>query len=55
MAGQTDYTLYFNLIYFGVIALGFIIGYFRGLRKTLYSLIVVLIIATIVNTKKPIA
>jgi hypothetical protein len=44
MPQDLDYNLYFNLIYFGVIGLGFLIGYFRGLRKTLYNLIVMLII-----------
>ncbi|MCF7925548.1 MAG: hypothetical protein K9L26_03345 [Candidatus Izimaplasma sp.] len=38
-----NYELYFNIAFFGVIGLGFLIGYFRGLRKTLYSLIVLVL------------
>lgn len=34
-----DFALYFNIIFFGVILIGFLIGYFRGMKKTLYLLI----------------
>ncbi|MEC9484978.1 MAG: hypothetical protein UMR38_03775 [Candidatus Izemoplasma sp.] len=38
-----NYELYFNIAFFGVIGLGFLIGYFRGLKKTLYNLIVLVL------------
>ena len=43
MPQNLDYTLYFNIILFGAIGLGFIIGYLRGLKKTLYSLVVTIL------------
>jgi hypothetical protein len=41
MPQNLDFPLYFNILFFSVIGIGFIIGYFRGLKKTLYSLIVI--------------
>ena len=38
-----NYELYFNIAFFGVIGLGFLIGYFRGLKKTLYNLVVLIL------------
>ena len=43
MPQDLDYALYFNIIFFSVIGFGFIVGYLRGLKKTLYSLVALLI------------
>jgi hypothetical protein len=43
MPANMDFTLYFNIVFFSLIVLGFIFGYLRGLRKSLYSLIVMAI------------
>lgn len=40
MPQNLDYELYFNISFYGLMGLGFVIGYFRGLKKTLYALIV---------------
>ncbi|QMS84632.1 hypothetical protein [Candidatus Xianfuyuplasma coldseepsis] len=40
MPQNLDYELYLNVAFFAIIGLGFIIGYIRGLRKSLYSLVV---------------
>ncbi len=41
--GYEELTLYFNIAFFAIIGLGFLIGYIRGFRKSLYSFIVTLI------------
>ncbi len=43
MPANLDFALYFNIIFFSSMGFGFIFGYFRGLKKTLYSLIVLII------------
>ncbi len=43
MPENLDFALYFNIVFFSVIGLGFLIGYFRGLKKTLYALITTVI------------
>jgi len=40
MPQNLNFELYFNIAFFSVIGLGFFIGYIRGLRKSLYALIV---------------
>jgi hypothetical protein len=40
MNPNLDYELYFNIAFFAVIGIGFLIGMIRGLRKSLYSLVV---------------
>jgi len=40
MPQNLDYELYFNIAFFAIIGLGFIFGYIRGLRKSLYALVV---------------
>ena len=39
MPENMDYALYFNIIFFSVIAIGFIVGYIRGYKKTLFALV----------------
>lgn len=39
MIENQDFTLYFNLFFFGVIILGMGIGFLRGFRKTTYSFV----------------
>ncbi len=43
MPENLDYEMYLNVAFFGVIALGFIFGYLRGLKKSLYSLVTMFI------------
>jgi len=43
MPENMDFTLYFNIIFFSLIILGFLFGYLRGFKKSLYSLIVMVI------------
>lgn len=43
MPANLDYPLYFNIIFFGAIGVGFLIGYIRGLKKTVYSLAVIVL------------
>ncbi|MGS0971626.1 MAG: hypothetical protein ACVCEJ_00035 [Candidatus Izemoplasmataceae bacterium] len=43
MPENLDFTLYFNIVFFSLVVLGFIFGYLRGFRKSLYSLIVMAI------------
>ena len=39
MPENMDFALYFNIIFFSVILIGFIIGYIRGYKKTLFALV----------------
>ena len=43
MPENLDFAMYFNIVFFAVIGLGLIIGYFRGLKKTLYALVTTVI------------
>jgi hypothetical protein len=43
MPTDLDYSMYFNLIFFGVIGLGALFGYLRGFKKSLYTLIIMII------------
>lgn len=43
MPANLDYELYFNIAFFAVIGIGFLIGLIRGLKKSLYALIVTLL------------
>ena len=43
MPQNMDYTLYFNIGFFSVMGIGLLIGYFKGFKKTLFSLITMLI------------
>lgn len=43
MPANLDFALYFNIVFFSLIGLGFIVGYFRGMKKALWSLIVTFI------------
>jgi hypothetical protein len=43
MPANLDYALYFNILFFGMIGLGFLGGYFRGFKKTLWKLITLVI------------
>jgi len=43
MPQNMDYTLYFNIGFFSVMGIGLLIGYFRGFKKTLFSLITMLL------------
>jgi hypothetical protein len=40
MPANLDYELYFNIAFFAVIGIGFLIGMIRGLKKSLYALVV---------------
>ncbi|MCF7926707.1 MAG: hypothetical protein K9L74_03960 [Candidatus Izimaplasma sp.] len=40
MGQNSDYELYFNIIFFGAIGFGFLVGYFRGLRKTIRAFMI---------------
>ena len=43
MPTDLDYSMYFNLIFFGVIGLVALFGYLRGFKKSLYTLIIMII------------
>lgn len=43
MPANMDFALYFNILFFAAIGLGFLIGYIRGFKKSLYALIIMLL------------
>jgi len=43
MPENLDFTLYFNIVFFSLVILGFVFGYLRGFKKSLYSLIIMAI------------
>jgi len=43
MPQNLDFPLYFNILFFSVMGIGFLIGYIRGYKKTLFALIASLI------------
>jgi len=50
MPQNLDYNLYFNLVFLAVIGIGFIVGYFRGFRKTMFGLVALVLFYVIFFT-----